>query len=725
MRTLFYSCLLLILLTSLGIGNAQSTITGTVISQEYGAIQWANVYIEGTYTGTSTDSSGFFSFQAGPQDTIVLRVSYIGYRDYRAVFPNPEKEIRVQIILQEIANQLGEVVISAGTFEAGTASKSQVLRPLDIVTTAGVTADVPGALNTLPGTQTVGEEGRLFVRGGDGYETTTFIDGMMVLESYDLRAPNVPARSRFSPFLFSGTNFSTGGYSAEYGQGLSSALILNTKDVSRETRTDLSLISVGLEASHTQMWEASSLAGKLGYYDLDPYFGIISQDLDWIDPPTTLDGSIAYRRKAGKRGMLKSYGKLSRSAMAFNYDPFVNDGRLIRMEQENNYGYANVSFKDVFSGKWSLRTGASYTWSDDQSLLDQDLVSEQTRGLHLKSVSGYAPNDHIFFRMGGELFARKHFQDFVDFETEFENRLDFRETIVSGFVEADWYLSDVILMRLGGRTEINSLSDQVSLDPRISLAIKSGDLGQFSVAYGHFRQSAPTGLLRIAPELSPEKAVHYIINYQVIDDLRSFRVEAYWKEYSNLVTFDPAAPFLPQSYLNTGDGYARGIDVFYRDGQSFENVDFWISYSFLDTERHYRDFPARAAPAFTSRHNFSVVYKHFIPTVRSQVGMTYAFASGRPYDDPQSPQFNRERTPAYHDLSANISYLPTRNLILHASITNILGRENIFGYDFRPEQNNPGVYESRPVTLPAPRFLFLGIFLTLSKNGTVNQLPQL
>jgi hypothetical protein len=94
----------------------------------------------------------------------------------------------------------------------------------------GATADIAGALNTLPGTQKVGESGRLFVRGGDGNETRTFIDGLVVLDAYKPSAPNTPSRGRFLPFMFKGTSFSTGGYSAEYGQALSSALVLDSKD---------------------------------------------------------------------------------------------------------------------------------------------------------------------------------------------------------------------------------------------------------------------------------------------------------------------------------------------------------------------------------------------------------------------------------------------------------------------------------------------------------------
>ena len=104
------------------------------------------------------------------------------------------------------------------------------MKPLDIVTTASAAGDFLGALQTLPGTSAVAEDERLFVRGGEAEETQIFIDGIRVFTPYTPTANNIPTRGRYSPFLFKGITFSTGGYSAEYGQALSSLLLLNTID---------------------------------------------------------------------------------------------------------------------------------------------------------------------------------------------------------------------------------------------------------------------------------------------------------------------------------------------------------------------------------------------------------------------------------------------------------------------------------------------------------------
>jgi len=182
----------------------------------------------------------------------------------------------------------------------------------------------------------------------------------------------------------------------------------------------------------------------------------------------------------------------------------------------------------------------------------------------------------------------------------------------------------------------------------------------------------------------------------------------------------------PSTYTNDGDGYARGIDIFWRDSYGFlKNVDYWISYSFLDTQRDYRDFPTSAIPIFASRHNISVAYKQFFPGLRSFVSSTYTFASARPYHDLNSNEFNSGRTGNYHDLSATIAYMATSNIGLFIMCTNIIGIDNVYGYEYSNTPSEDGIYNRRAIIPPAKRMVLGGVTITLSKNGVLNQLRSL
>ncbi|HMJ67315.1 MAG TPA: TonB-dependent receptor [Cyclobacteriaceae bacterium] len=704
---------LLVVLTT--VAFAQTTISGKVTDEKGEAIPGANIVVRDTYDGASTAVDGNFIFITEEKGIHTIDVTFVGYKPVGKQVEIAGTSLALNVILKEEINQLDAVVISAGSFTAGEEKRRTILKAVDIATTAGATADIAGALNTLPGTQKVGESGRLFVRGGDGREARTFIDGMAVLDAYGPSAPNTPSRGRFLPFMFKGTSFSTGGYSAEYGQALSSALVLSSKDKAEMNQTDIGILSVGADVAQTIAGDRSSWTGKIQYTNITPYFGLIRQRVDWYSPPVSTEGSTAYRQQVGKDGMLKFFGNFNHSNLAmYNHDIAVPEIKQL-YDLTNKYGYGNGSYQQTLNDRWNVRGGLSYTYNSNDLKVDGLPASETEKGMHAKVVVENTISDKVEVRFGTETIGRSY-------TAQQEQSVSFNENIYAAFAESEAYANKHLVAKAGARIEYNSLNGQTGIDPRLSVAYKPGEKGQFSFAYGRFRQSAANQYVRVNTDLKSEKAEHFIVNYQVINNNRTFRVEAYYKKYDALVKFDGGDVNLP---ANSGDGFARGVELFWRDNKTIKNVDYWVSYSFLDTERDYLNFPYSATPSFASKHNFSVVYKHFITALKSQLGLTYSFGSGRPYYDPNAVKFNGSLTPYYQDVSANISYLPRNWLIVYASCTNLLGRENIFGYQYATTPDANGVYAGRALRQAANRFLFMGVFITISKNKSVNQLPNL
>ena len=285
---------LLLLLATIGV--SQTKVSGKVVDEKKHPIVGANVYIEGSYDGASTDEKGVFLFETTEKGSKILVVSFLSYETIKLPF-QVENFNNKTIKLKESMNTLDTVVITAGTFDAGEKARVSVLKPLDIVTTAGSNANIVAALQTLPGTQTVGEDGRLFVRGGEADETQTYIDGIRVAQPYGASTQNLPTRGRFSPFLFSGMSFSTGGYSAEYGEALSSVLLLNTKEEETKEKTDISLMTVGLGLANTQVWGKNSLSVNTAYVNLEPYQKLVPQNVDWNKPYQSLSGEAVFRHQ--------------------------------------------------------------------------------------------------------------------------------------------------------------------------------------------------------------------------------------------------------------------------------------------------------------------------------------------------------------------------------------------------------------------------------------------
>ena len=144
---------------------SQTKISGKVTDESGAPLPGANIFIKDSYDGISSNADGTFSFTTSETGDAILVVSFVGYKSHEENLNLTSNEINnLNIALEEESAELGTVVISAGTFEASDENKAVILRPLDIVT-SGSNADLYSALETLPGSQKIGEADGLFVRG--------------------------------------------------------------------------------------------------------------------------------------------------------------------------------------------------------------------------------------------------------------------------------------------------------------------------------------------------------------------------------------------------------------------------------------------------------------------------------------------------------------------------------------------------------------------------------
>jgi hypothetical protein len=702
---------------------AQTSISGTVIDEKNNPITGANVYLEGTYDGTSTNTNGNFSFETAENGTLSLIVSAISYETHYEIGDVIFLK-NLQITLKETINQLTGVTLTAGAFEAGDNSKVSVLKPLDIVTTAGAVGDFVGALQTLPGTSTVSEDGRLFVRGGSAGETQVFIDGLRVFQPFTASANNIPTRGRFSPFLFKGITFSTGGYSAEYGQALSSILLLNTTDVPEQEKTDISLMSVGGGVGHTQIWGDESLSINTSYINLAPYEALIpsNQGVRWNRPYESISGEAVFRSK-GENNIFKLYTGFNHSNLDIEQED-INFEEFVRFRLKNNNLYFNSSYKHFLENEWTLSTGASISMDTNEIEVLTDGIETKEIGAHLKLKFKKNYSNRFQLNFGGEYFKLVYEDSFLA-EDGFSFKSDYNDDLIVAFSEANIFFSNRFAMKLGLRGEYSNAIQGYNLAPRLSLAYKSSENGQFSLAYGDFYQNPSVQYAKFDKTLDSEKTSHYILNYQYTGDGKTFRVEAYYKDYDKLVKYDTDIPQFDSNYNNLGSGYATGLDIFWRDNKNIKNLDYWISYSFLDTARDYLNFKERATPNFAPKHNFSVVTKYWINDWRSQVGFSYTYASGRPFDNPNTNEFLAEKTKSYNNLSLNWAYLISQQKILYFSVNNALGFNNVNGYQYADAPNSSGVFDRRTIRPSADTFFFVGFFWTISNDKNSNQLDNL
>jgi outer membrane receptor for ferrienterochelin and colicin len=708
---------------------AQTTISGKVTDSKNNPILGANVYLEATYDGGTTNNKGEFSFSTSEKGTQTLVVSFISFETYiKTTDISSFKKLKIK--LRDDVNTLDAVVINAGTFEAGDNAKVTALKPLDVVTTASALGDFIGALQTLPGTATVAEDGRLFIRGGEAEETQIFIDGAKVFTPFTPTTNNIPTRGRYSPFLFKGFSFSTGGYSAEYGQALSSVLLLNTIDEPDQEKTEISLMTLGLGVGNTQKWNNNSFSINTSYINLAPYIAAFPDRNTWNKPTQSLNGEMVYRHQFKDESLLKIYGAYSYT----DFDVLQDDINFVdgfRFGLQNRNLYFNSSYKNKFGNNWKYETAVSYTNDNSNLKINNNLVNSNNNSYHFKAKLKKNFSSRIRVSLGSEYFMTNYDENYTT-ENYSEPNYGFDNNIFASFVETDIYFSKKIALKAGIRVENSELLNEFTISPRTSISYKSGKNSQFSFAYGQFYQNPNNEFLKFSQDLKAQNTSHLIANFQSVKQDQIFRLEAYYKDYNSLVKFknDESNPNFNQpnfnsNFNNNGSGFAKGIDIFWRQNRKIKNTDYWVSYSYLDTQRDYRNYPNAARPGFASKHNLSIVGKHWIESWKSQVGVSYSFASGRNYTNPNEPGFLNNETKNYNSVSINWAYLIDQQKILYFSVNNALGTKNVFGYNYKNTPDMNGNFDRQAIIPNADSFFFVGFFWTISDDRKSNQLDNL
>jgi hypothetical protein len=729
-----YIAVLLLLNISL-FSQGQVTISGRVTGVRNKPLEGASVTLKDTYDGAVTDSAGFYSFTTSEKGSTILEFSALNYNKYERPLTLSGTSVVINAALKEELNELNAVTVTAGSFEASDRKRaSVVLNSIDVATTAGANADITSAMRTLPGAQQIGDQEGLFVRGGAGYETKQFIDGTTVNNPFFTSIPDIATRGRFSPFLFKGTVFSTGGYSALYGGALSSALILESIDLPDNSAGNASVspILTGIGYQHLNKKKNASWGLNYGFVSLAAYFSVVEQKPDYFKLPTFHNGDFNFRIRTKSGGMLKYYSTFNYGGLGLRR-PDIDSSSLKNAFSLTNYNwYNNLSWRENLGKGWKMNLG--FAFSTNKDLLSQEVQDSLNnkaptpfqpwitgKNFNFNIVQNFAQGRAVFekrlralsaIRFGAEHIYTGVPGTYTQFDTSIRQVL--KDNYSATFAEADIYISSNLALKAGMRYEYSSIIDAMNLAPRISLAYKLAKNEQISVAYGQFYQKPENQQLGFSTTLGFTKATHYIANYQKTSNDRIFRAEIFYKEYDALVKTAPL-------FDNSGSGYANGIEFFWRDKKTIKNLDYWISYSYLDTKRDFLNFPEKLTPNFAAKHTANLVIKRFVTEWKTGFNMTYSYATGRPYyffqQDLATGKYevaDQGTTKDFHNAGFSLNYLPNLGKqnakmfwVLVASVTNVFGAKPVFNYNYSYD----GLMK-QPVGLPAPRFYFIGCFLS-------------
>ncbi len=708
--------------------SAQIKISGKITYRNKG-IPNISITLKDTYDGATSDADGNFSFETSESGNHILVFSNSKFDEVQKNIVLANENLVVNAELKEKISEIEAVVISAGSIEASDKKRATaLLTPIDIYTTAGADAQLTAALGFLPGVQKVGESEGLFVRGGTGAETKIFMDGSLINNYFSNSVPGIAGRDRFNTSLFKGNIFSSGGYSALYGQALSGVLVLESVDLPETTSFDVGISPIFLNGGFQKLSNSKtySYGASLGYSNLKFVQKILNFNTDFEKAPESISGDANFRIKTKSGGFFKYYANFDSNTLAVLSESLEPNIDKNKVALKGNNIFQNLSFKHKF-GRYLLNVGTSYAInkSDIQfsSILNdasQSSFASNNTGnyLNAKAVVERKINKISALRGGFELNNSNEKLQYDIF-----NR-NYSDLISAGFVETDLGFSNDFSAKLGVRAENSTYLNKWNFAPRVAVAYRLAKDFTTSLAYGIFYQNPESKYLNFNAPLTFQKADHYIFQLQRNTEGRNLRFEAFYKSYDQLIKTG-GNQFFQSAINNSGDGFAKGFELFWRDKKSINNIDYWITYSYLDSKRDFQNYPISLTPGFAAKHTFNVVAKKFVTNWKTGFNMSYTYSSGRPYYDiinnnGQNLIRYEGKLKDYSGLNFSLNYLPNLGktdsktfTVLVLSISNILGNKNVYGYNF----SNDGM-RSSAVVPPVNTFVFIGAFISFGVDKT-------
>jgi hypothetical protein len=702
---------ILFLLASGLIAQSKIIIKGRVIDSRKKPIAYVNVFLINTPDGTMSGDDGTFMFSTKQNGKVTLSASMVGYKILNTELNlNSSKNISMTIELEDNAVKFKESIISASSY-GSEKEKGLVVSRMDILTTPGGATDIYQALKTMPGVTQVSESAELYVRGGDPIETTTIIDQAIVYHPFTFESGYGGLFSNINQSVVNSLYFTSGGFSAKYGNALSGVLDIETRNIPEAQH-----YNIGVSMANSSFTaEIPFIENKLGaYFDIRQSF---TKPLFWFNggldrftaTPTSqnMTGAIVY--SYGKTGRLKLFGV------------YADDQEGVNVERAEYNGTFNGDSKNVF-----LNLQNSIFVSDNL-LMKNSLSFNRYTDLWLLGVVNLRETDHVYnFRNDFEYTVNSETKILSGFEYE-DRRMNYYGIIPSEVydIRPDAVAENIDATLKGTRWGVYSEYQSINplaieglsftggirlddfpelklnwIDPRIGLGYKLNEYSNLRFAWGIFHQIPDPRLFASIdgnPNLKAMNATHYIASYEyLINDQNSFRVEIYHKNYENLPLAKPII-----NYDNSGYGFANGIDVIFKGTLPFGIIG-WISYGFINTKRLWMDFTNLASSTADITNNLTLVAKYNLST-KFQIGLNAKYATGRPYTpvastiyhsdqniyEPVYTATNSNRFPDYKRVDLRMTYFSQLferySVVAYIEGLNILNITNIFGYTYSPD----------------------------------------
>ncbi|HNW60376.1 MAG TPA: TonB-dependent receptor [bacterium] len=712
------------------------TIQGLVIDRETQTpLIGANIIVKSTALGGISDTAGRFSIPQVPVGTYVLECRYLGYESQVVtdVIVRPQRRTELTLALQVAALAGGAVTVQAGSFPA------EEEHPLSLASFSfeeirrapGAGGDISRILQSLPSLAKVNDQSNgLIVRGGSPLENAFYIDHIPVpnINHFPVQGASSGPIGMVQVDFIEEARFHAGGFSAEFGDRLSSVLDISFREGNRQemdAQLDLSFIGFGgaMEGPLAKGKGSWLFAARRSYLDLV----VKSFDVGTSATPSWGDyqGKIVWDLSPNHR--LSGLFLLADDHNDPDHQAAVDNKMTYYGKQDLYQGTAGLSWRALWGKCGYSRTvlsGARSRYKENMFNTNNGQPLFRNRSDELDFTFDHS----TYLRLKGhhslEFGVQAHRLD-SRYDNQYAAALDLLGTASPSLTVANdlaghkiGAFANMVIVpgprwraSLGLRSDYFTINRKRCWSPRAALSWQIDALTSISASAGLYRQSLPMLLLAQTPgnrALQDPRAVHYVVGLErLLTATTRATLEVYHKEYDGF-PLDPGQPGLfvvdelyygngfftaHQRLTGTGQARSRGVEAMIQKKLA-QNIYGLASATFFRT--HYRDATGLWRDrVFDNRFIFAVEggYK---PAHALEVSARWIYAGGAPYTPVDTAasaaagetvldagRFNGARYPAYHSLNLRIDRRFTfsrSNLVAYLSVWNAYNRKNVAAY---------------------------------------------
>lgn len=713
-------------------------LTGRVIERfNNQPISGAVVEIIGLNLKTGSDDDGFFEFESVPQGIYSVRFSSLGYiqfvMDNVVINSGVVNDIRAELDLLET----DEIVVEDERFvKPGDISTSiKNLSYEEIRRTPGGFEDIGRVIQTLPGVSFV-NDGRndLIVRGGAPSENLFIVDNFAIpnINHFGSQGATGGPVSIINLKLIRDVSFITGGFSAKYGDKLSSVLEIKQREGNRKMfMGDINLSATGFGAlfegpigsEKRGSWLVSANRSYLDFIFNAAGFGFVPEYY-------SLQSKGVYDLNENNYLTVNIIGNLDKVKFNNDDDEKKQDNSLIL--DNDQWGYVtSAEWKSLLSPRsYSIFTftrnftNFEYTGRDTgQVVYFRNFSKEGETSLKAEYFIQPIKSSQLSLGIEGK------YVNFINEITKQQDTLYYIDPLTntryitpqvslsddnnsykaSAYAQWTQFLANRFKLNFGLRYDYFDFIDKKSyVSPRASASVNLLHDFYLNLSYGIFYQSPSYVWLVSNPsnrKLENIRADHYIagLEYIILPDLIA-SIEVYYKDYdkypvstvrpyfilsNNGGDFERQNNFGLEPLVSTGTGFSNGIELFVQKTLT-ENYYFNVSLSFFRAKYKALDGVERDSD-FNNRILFTAL-GGFLFGDGFQVSGKVRYVGGRPYT-PINPidgtqlvsDYNTAQLPDYYAFDVRLDKkwsFSNWTLVTYIDIQNVTNRKNISRYEW-------------------------------------------